>query len=134
MNRRAASPQPRLVHGDDSSTFSIVRRIRIASASSVSEGSTQKFQFVRDGKTVAGFIARVQGRLVAYENVCRHLPVSLDYDDNRFFTEDGAHFICQTHGAIYEPARGLCVRGPCAGAKLKPLPIRVSKGQIWLEL
>ena len=26
------------------------------------------------------------GKLFAYENTCRHIPISLDYGDNRFFT------------------------------------------------
>ncbi|HVY68943.1 MAG TPA: Rieske 2Fe-2S domain-containing protein, partial [Verrucomicrobiae bacterium] len=90
------------------------------------------FEFLREGRPVEGFVARFQGRLVAYENVCRHLSVTLDYDDNRFFTTDGRHFVCQTHGAIYEPASGLCVRGPCEGASLKSLRVEVRGHDLWL--
>ena len=109
-------------------------RQRIAAVADLTEGATLKFQFKRQGRVVEGFLARFQDRFVAYENVCQHLPVSLDYDDNRFFTKDGDHFICQTHGALYEPATGRCVRGPCVGERLHPLPIEEADGSIWLRL
>lgn len=111
-----------------------MRKIRIGPARSISEGTARKFAFVRDGRTVEGFVARFQRKLVAYENACRHLPVSLDYGDGRFFTQDGHHFVCQTHGAKYEPLTGLCIHGPCLGAPLKALRVSVSRGQIWLEV
>ena len=98
----------------------------------LSEGQTISFHFVRAGKKVSAFVARFQGQYLAYENVCRHLPVSLDYGDDRFFTRDGRHFLCQTHGAIYEPISGLCVRGPCEGDSLEKLSIELRDGVIHL--
>lgn len=97
------------------------------------EGSTLKFQFEQEGIQREGFVAHVQGRFVAYENVCRHLPLSLDYADNRFFTPDGRNFICQTHGAVYDPLTGVCLEGPCPGTKLKRLELEIENGQIWLR-
>lgn len=109
-------------------------RKQLTAAAAVPEGQAVKFQFVRNGKSVHGFLARYQGQLFAYENRCRHLPLSLDYGDGRFFSRDGTHFICQTHGALYDPVSGLCIRGPCQGEKLKPLPIEVEDGFVWLNL
>jgi len=104
----------------------------IAQVNDLPEGATAKFSFRRDGIRVDGFVAHFEGRFVAYENRCRHLPVSLDYGDNQFFTGDRNFLVCQTHGAVYEPATGLCVQGPCAGASLHPLEIEVSDGEIRL--
>ena len=109
-------------------------RIQIAPVADVPEGRTKKFQFTRNGKSVEGFIACFRGRLVAYENVCRHIPLTLDYADNRFFTDDQRHFICRTHGALYEPHSGLCVEGPCRGERLFPLEIEISEETIWLKI
>lgn len=81
---------------------------------------------------MTGFVARFEGKLVGYENICRHLPLSLDDGEGKFFSSDGQHFICQTHGALYEPLTGLCVRGPCEGATLKKLEIELDEGVIWL--
>ena len=73
------------------------------------------------------------GRVVAYENVCRHIPITLDYGDARFFNAEGTHFVCQTHGATYEPLTGKCIAGPCVGASLKPLEVQVIEGVVWFE-
>lgn len=99
----------------------------------MTEGQTISFVFVRAGRNVRGFVARFDGKLVGYENVCRHLPLSLDGGDGEIFSRDGRHFFCQSHGALYEPATGLCVRGPCEGARLKKLKFAVHDGVIWLE-
>jgi nitrite reductase/ring-hydroxylating ferredoxin subunit len=109
-------------------------RQRIAAEGDLAEGRTRKFRFQVDGIAREGFVARFQGQLVAYENVCRHHPLPLDYGDGRFFTPEGDHFICQTHGAVYEPLTGKCVQGPCAGASLKPLPLEVIDGVVWLRM
>jgi nitrite reductase/ring-hydroxylating ferredoxin subunit len=109
-----------------------VQRIRIANVSDLAEGQTIKFDFQGDGKNRHGFVARFEGNVVAYENVCRHIPISLDYGDNRFFSRDGTHLVCQNHGALYEPMSGLCVQGPCEGESLKALKIEVCKEEIWL--
>lgn len=107
-------------------------KIKIARASDLIEGKTLKFTFSHGGKPTHGFLARFQGKLVAYENRCRHLPLSLDFHDGRFFSPDGQHFLCQNHNALYEPLTGLCVRGPCEGESLKALPIEVIEGDVWL--
>jgi nitrite reductase/ring-hydroxylating ferredoxin subunit len=91
-----------------------------------------RFSYEAEGIEREGFVAWVEGEVVAYENVCRHLPLSLDYGDGRFFTPDGKQIVCHTHGAVYEPLSGLCVAGPCAGASLKKLPVEVDNGAVWL--
>ena len=107
-------------------------KVKIADENDLLEGETVKFAFERDGQQIHGFAARFRGKVVAYENVCRHIPISIDYDDNRFFSEDGRHFVCQTHGAVYEPLTGKCIRGPCPGERLFRLRIEVDGGVIWL--
>jgi len=92
-----------------------------------------KFAFTRDERPQEGFIVRFKGKLFAYDNTCRHLPISLDYGDNRFLDSKGETLVCQTHGAVYEPDTGLCTRGPCAGASLFPLKIIEEDGVLWFD-
>lgn len=105
----------------------------IANLADLTEGTTAKFSYKKEGIRREGFVASVGGVVVAYENLCKHIPVSLDYGDGQFFTGDRKHFICQTHGAMYEPLTGVCVRGPCAGASLNPLPFQILDGKVWFE-
>ncbi len=109
-----------------------MNRQRLANIKTLIEGESVKFQFQRDGLSFEGFAFRVGDQIVAYENRCRHLPLSLDYGDGSFFTRDGQHLICQSHGALYEPMTGLCVRGPCEGASLRPLKVELAQDALWL--
>jgi nitrite reductase/ring-hydroxylating ferredoxin subunit len=84
------------------------------------------FRLRRRGKPVEGFIVNVNGSYYAYVNRCPHAGTSLDIWPNEFLTEDGRHLICSTHGAIFEQHTGLCVEGPCPGARLERLPIETS--------
>jgi nitrite reductase/ring-hydroxylating ferredoxin subunit len=98
------------------------------------EGKSVKFKYQHNGKYKSGFMALIEGHIVAYENRCQHLPVPLDYCDNQFMSKDGKHFVCRSHGALFDPQTGRCVRGPCEDAKLNPLPIAIVNDQLCLEL
>lgn len=108
-------------------------RLNIGPAAQVAEGASLKFEFERMGVGFEGFVIRHQGRWVAYENRCRHLPLPLDYGDNRFFTPDGQFLVCSSHGAIYEPLTGRCVGGPCAGSTLQRLTLIEENGELIVE-
>lgn len=95
------------------------------------EKRARKFSFRQEGIEREGFVAWFEGQVVAYENVCRHIPISLDYGDARFFNGDCTHFVCQTHGATYEPLSGKCIAGPCVGASLKRLEVEIHGEEIW---
>jgi nitrite reductase/ring-hydroxylating ferredoxin subunit len=107
-------------------------RKKIANVDDLPEGTTKRFSFKCNGVRVDAFVANFKGEIVAYENLCRHLPVTLDYGDGEFFSNDGSLFVCQTHGAFYEPKTGLCVAGPCTGASLIPLKTELADGAIFL--
>jgi len=93
-------------------------------ADALPPGQTARFQLERNGRTVTGFIVNHQGHLYAYVNRCPHAGTPLDLWPNEFLTEDGRHLVCATHGALFQPDTGICVEGPCPGARLEPLPIR----------
>lgn len=78
-------------------------------------------------------IYRWQGRVRAFRNACPHVGTPLDWMPGRVFSHDGQHLICATHGALFDPADGACLFGPCKGQRLEPVPIRLAEGQIWLE-
>jgi nitrite reductase/ring-hydroxylating ferredoxin subunit len=63
-------------------------------------------------------VGRVDGRVRAYANVCRHYPFPLDQGGSGVMSPDGQLLLCHTHGALYRPDDGLCLEGPCEGARL----------------
>jgi len=107
-------------------------RIKIIQESGLDDGESVAFKFLREGKQIDAFLIRFEGRFHAYENVCRHLPVGLDYGDAQFFNREKDFLVCRTHGALYHPVNGKCVQGPCGGESLFPLEIAVEEGTVWL--
>jgi nitrite reductase/ring-hydroxylating ferredoxin subunit len=93
-------------------------------------GQSARFNLRCDGAPLEGFLVNHGGRFYAYVNRCAHAGTPLDLWPNEFFTEDGRHLVCATHGAVYLPESGLCVAGPCPGAALTPLPVAVEGAEV----
>jgi nitrite reductase/ring-hydroxylating ferredoxin subunit len=94
------------------------------------EAQTVKFRIGSGKDAREGFVIRHVGVLHAYRNECRHVPMTMDWVENRFLSRDGCWIQCATHGARYEIATGLCVDGPPAGLHLHRLPVAVEDGNI----
>ena len=93
------------------------------SAEALGPGQTATFRVAARGRTLSGFIVNHEGTYHAYVNRCPHAGTTLDQWPNEFWTEDGQYLICATHGAIFAPATGVCVEGPCPGARLERLRV-----------
>ncbi len=102
----------------------------VARAGELSHGMTKKFHLRCQGNTIEALLVNYEGNIYAYVNRCCHLPLSMDWVDNHFFTENKRYLICANHGATYEPATGECIWGPCFGAFLQGIPLEVSDGKI----
>lgn len=77
-----------------------------------------------------GFVVR-QGREVrGYVDRCPHAGLPLAQHLDQYLTPDGAMIVCAWHGALFEPAEGRCVGGPCANARLTPWPVEVRDGMV----
>ena len=87
-----------------------------------------------DGLPILALLLRDEnGAIVAYRNLCRHLPVPLDGGTGQLLSEDGAHLICGTHGAMYRLVDGYCVDGPCEGLSLQTLHVREDGGELYVS-
>ncbi len=93
------------------------------SAASLAPGMSAKFRLQCRGRPVEGLVVNHDGAYAAYVNVCAHAGTPLDLWPNEFYSEDGRWLVCATHGAVYDPATGVCVEGPCPGARLSRLPL-----------
>jgi len=107
-------------------------RVRVVALGDLAPGTSRKFTLTCGSVTLEGFLVNYRGTHYAYVNECQHLPMTLDWVENRFFDAAGTHLVCATHGAIYEPDTGLCVAGPCPGEVLRPLPVYAEDGALWV--
>jgi nitrite reductase/ring-hydroxylating ferredoxin subunit len=108
--------------------------IVVCRADALGDKQTAKFKIGSGKNAREGFVIRWQGELHAWRNECRHVPMTMDWVENRFLSRDGCWIQCSTHGALYEAATGLCVAGPPAGRHLHRLPVSVEDGQVVVRI
>ncbi|WP_262693276.1 Rieske (2Fe-2S) protein [Kordiimonas aquimaris] len=64
-------------------------------------------------------------------NHCPHAGTPLNMFGHRFLDASGKYLICRTHGALFNPESGICVRGPCVGQTLRPVAHTIRSGSIY---
>ena len=69
------------------------------------------------------FVVRQGTQVFGYVNRCPHQGTPLDWTPDRFISEDSGLILCATHGAQFAIADGICLSGPCIGARLRPVPV-----------
>ena len=94
-------------------------------------GLAVPFDVLYHGQHCRAFAIRFEGRVHAYLNRCAHVPMEMDYQENRFFDDSGRWLMCATHGATYAPDTGTCVGGPCRGRRLKAIRVEERDGQVY---
>jgi nitrite reductase/ring-hydroxylating ferredoxin subunit len=99
--------------------------ITVRGALRLADKQTAKFTYTTDAGEREGFVIRLGERVYAYKNQCRHIPMTMDWVENRFLSRDGCYIQCATHGARYEIASGLCVDGPPTGERLIALAVEI---------
>lgn len=77
-------------------------------------------------------VARRDGRIYGYRNVCPHRHTTLDWLPDQFMDPECRYLQCATHGALFRVEDGHCVAGPCAGKRLAPVTVTVHDGQVLL--
>ena len=91
-----------------------------------------------DGEDTDGDAAEREGDdgdpngVAAWLNYCQHFThIKLDKGGGAP-VRDG-EILCTNHGAMFEADTGLCTHGPCEGAYLNPLDVRVEEGEVYLD-
>ena len=110
------------------------KRVSVIALPDLRRLTTAKFSFEEAGNPKEGFVVFHNDEVYAYRNECRHIPVTLDWVENRFLSRDGCYIQCATHGALYEIASGHCVDGPPAGERLRTLPVTVENNEVLVEV
>jgi nitrite reductase/ring-hydroxylating ferredoxin subunit len=103
----------------------------VARVGELRSGETKKFMLRCGTREVEAFVVNHDGALYAWVNRCRHVPMSMDWIENRFLTEDGRYILCATHGACYQPDTGECIDGPALGKSLISVPLSVRGDEVY---
>jgi len=95
------------------------------------EGLALRFETMGPHGPLPAFVLLAGDAPRAWLNRCAHVPVELDGIPGRFLDDTGRVIVCATHGAVYDPDSGRCLRGPCRGKSLHPVACRERDG--WIE-
>jgi nitrite reductase/ring-hydroxylating ferredoxin subunit len=87
-----------------------------------------------DAGGLEGFLVRRGARVRAYRDACPHTGAPLAWTPDGYLDADGELIQCSLHGALFLPDTGECVHGPCVGAFLQALPVRIVGGRIQVAL
>jgi len=90
---------------------------------------------VRDGDSgedVEAILLATEEGVRAWRNYCQHLThIPLDKGSGAP-VRDG-EVLCANHGAMFDATSGLCTHGPCEGATLERIAVRVGDGVVEFE-
>lgn len=67
----------------------------------------------------------------AYRNLCPHFSIPLNYEPNTFWAYDAELVMCAHHSAMFRFEDGFCVDGPCEGAALTKVAIRIEQRRVF---
>ncbi len=102
----------------------------ICSRHRLADPGSRAFVLKQAGRELSGFLVCQAGEVRAFRNRCPHTGVELNWGGNRFLDVDDAYIQCSMHGALFRPADGRCIHGPCVGRALEALPVRIRNGDI----
>ena len=105
--------------------------VRLCGLDEIADPGAKGFRFRQDSALFAGVVVRRGATLAGYEDRCPHAGWPLGAPDERFLTRDGAHLLCAGHGALFRLEDGVCLAGPCVGARLALWPVEARDGQVF---
>jgi nitrite reductase/ring-hydroxylating ferredoxin subunit len=87
------------------------------------EGAARGFDPAGEGRD-AFFVVKRGGRLHAWRNACPHQDgAPMAWRKDAYLSADGTRIVCSAHGAQFDIASGVCLRGPCLGQALTPVAL-----------
>lgn len=108
------------------------QEVRVCDLAELADPDSREFKIGEGDWPFKGFIVRQGDAVYAYQNFCAHVGHPLNWQPDRFLTEDGSKIICASHGAIYEIDTGVCVEGPCPGRTLRPVQVDIREGVVYV--
>jgi nitrite reductase/ring-hydroxylating ferredoxin subunit len=105
--------------------------VRLCSLDEIADGGARGFVLEMRAGRFHGFVVRRGTAVFGYVDRCPHMGVPLPRALDDYLTPDARLIACGWHGALFEIDGGLCVGGPCTGARLQPWPVVVRGGALF---
>jgi nitrite reductase/ring-hydroxylating ferredoxin subunit len=109
------------------------RLIGLCPLEEIADPGSRGLRLEGDGDSGEILLVRRGDQVFGYRNSCPHTGAPLDWQPHRFLDAGGQLIQCATHGALFRIDDGECLWGPCAGQRLRPLPLVVREGIVLLR-
>lgn len=103
--------------------------VRTVPVDQVRQGEVTPMRLTAGGAEVEAIVVRLAGRITAYVNACAHQGLPLD---DALVDAEAGTLTCPWHGMCFDVRTGECLSLP--GATLRPLPVRVAGGELWIRV
>ncbi|MBY9064498.1 Rieske (2Fe-2S) protein [Sphingomonas yunnanensis] len=102
--------------------------VTLAPLAAIADGAARNFVLQLRAGRFHGFVVRRGDEVFGYVDRCPHagLPLAQVLDDYLV----AGHVRCSWHGALFVVEDGVCIAGPCVGARLAVWPVTVRDGLI----
>ncbi len=110
--------------------MSVPPGVRLCPIDEIAEPGARNFVLQIGEQRFVGFVVRKDGAVHGYVDRCPHAGNPLAMELDGYLTPDAAMIKCDWHGAGFEIDTGVCVIGPCVGARLTPWPVEVAEGWV----
>lgn len=107
---------------------------RIAAVEDVPEADSLLFRVEETdtGQQREAILLREGEAVVAWQNHCQHFTdVAIDKGSGAPWRN--GEVVCTNHGALFDVGTGLCTHGPCEGAVLDGIDVRVEDGEVRMD-
>ena len=110
--------------------FATPAGVKLGPLAAIADGAARNFVLQLRAGRFHGFVVRRGGAAWGYVDRCPHAGVPLARVLDDYLTPAGDLIACSWHGALFRVEDGVCVGGPCAGARLTAWPVAVVEGAL----
>ena len=103
---------------------------RLCALGDIEDGGSAAFTIDVKDRSLELMAIRRDREVFVYVNSCPHWGSPLDLYPGRFLNRERTLIQCSTHGAQFRIEDGYCLKGPCLGASLEPVPCVVRDGEV----
>jgi len=107
--------------------------VRLFALDEIKDPGSREFEWGEGGWPLEIFVVRKGEEVFGYLNRCPHAGHALNWQPDGFLTKERDLILCQSHGARFTIAEGLCVLGPCPGASLRPIELALREGDVFVR-
>jgi nitrite reductase/ring-hydroxylating ferredoxin subunit len=105
-------------------------RVRLCRLDALADPGSRGFEVETEDGPESCMLVRRDGAVFAYRNRCPHVGAPLDWAPGQFLDTEGRLIQCAFHGALFLMESGECIRGPCVGRFLAPVPVGLADGWV----